>query len=393
MRYGQALKNDCQKPEHQEDNSIIICLKTIKYFCEPQLLMNLRTSTVSPITFVMIVAISVSLIAATSSIGQTANAQNQSQGQSTGNAPLNFYLKLNNNQTTSQAASQASSNGTGTKNITISVNVQKGPSGNIIKLPISAVVPNNINAEDLQLCASLSNGEQMCLPLGQNAPNIDLSSSANSTAKTTSQSYHNNNGDILDVWFSSIIQYADAQLISVNNTTLNIPITVIVPITLEIQNAQICASVASSGGQSCQQIVLNPTQSAFTPVNVDLSNPTTPTITTLSEAVITTQQLTGTTGNNATPSGVPSTQQTPAGNVSGNPSSNSSSELPNPSPNQPSPSSNPPSTTNDNPSSGESSDSNPSSSSGGSSPSGSDTGTSAESTPSDSDTGGSTSSP
>ena len=90
-----------------------------------------------------------------------------------------------------------------------------------------------------------------------------------------------------------MIQYADAQLISVNNTTLNIPITVIVPITLEIQNAQICATVASSGGQSCQQIVLNPTQSAFTPVNVDLANPTTPTVTTLSGQVPTTQQLTG----------------------------------------------------------------------------------------------------
>jgi hypothetical protein len=183
--------------------------------------MNLRTLNVSPITFAMIVAISVSLIAATTSIGQSANAQNQSQGQSTGNAPLNFYLKLNNNQTTSQATSQASSNGTGTKNVTIAVNVQKGPSGNVIKLPISVVVPNNINAQELQLCASLSNGEQMCQPLEQNAANIDLSSPANSTAKTTPQSYHNNEGDILDVWFTSIVRYADAQLISVNNTTLN----------------------------------------------------------------------------------------------------------------------------------------------------------------------------
>ena len=178
----------------------------------------------------------------------------------------------------------------------------------------------------------------MCQPLGQNAANIDLSSSANSTAKTTPQKYQNNKASILDVWFKSVVQYADAQFISVNNTTLNIPITVIVPITLEIQNAQICASVASSGGQTCQQIVLNPTQTAYTPVNVDLSNPATPTVTTQP----TTQQPTATTGNNATPSAPSSTQQTPAGNVSGSPSSNSSSELPNASPNQPSSSSNPP---------------------------------------------------
>jgi hypothetical protein len=251
--------------------------------------MNFKLNS-TPFVLAITLAISMSILAATVNTGQTATAQNQSQGQST--APLNFYLKLNNNQTTSQAASQAASNGTGTKNMTITVNVQKG-SGNPIKLPISAIVPNNINPQDLQLCASLSNGQQMCQPLGQNAANIDLSSAANSTAKTTPQAYRENKASILGISLGSIIQYADAQLISVNNTTLNIPITVIVPITLEIQNAQICASVASSGGQSCQQIVLNPTQSAYTPVNVDLANPTTPTVTTLSAAVPTTQQLTG----------------------------------------------------------------------------------------------------
>ena len=208
----------------------------------------------------------------------------------------------------------------------------------------------------MQLCASLSNGQQKCQPLGQNTTNIDLSSSANGTAKTTPQSYQHDNANILDVLFNPVVQYANAQLISVNNTTLNIPITVIIPITIQIQNAQICASVASSGSQTCQQIVLNPTQTAYTPVNVDLSNPATPTVTTQP----TTQQPTATTGNNATaPS---STRQTPAGKVSGSPSSNRSRELPNASPNQPSPSSNPPSTTSDNPSTSESSNNNPSSS-------------------------------
>jgi hypothetical protein len=351
--------------------------------------MNIKHSGATPLVFAIVLAIPVSMLAATISITQTAIAQNQLPGQTTGNAPLNFYLKLNNNQSTSQAATTAASNGTGTKNITITVNVQKGPSGNAIKLPISTVVPTNINPQDLQLCASVSSGQQMCQPLGQNTANIDLSSSANSTAKTIPQDYQNNKASMLDVWFQSVVQSAEAQLISVNNTTLNIPITVIVPITLEIQNAQICASVASSGGQTCQQIVLNPTQTAYTPVNVDLSNPATPTVTTQP----TTQQTTATTGNNATPSAPSSTQQTPAGNVSGSPSSNSSSELPNASPNQPSSSSNPPSTSSDNPSSGSSPDDNPSSSSSSNPPSGSDTGTSPGNSPSGSDSGGGTSSP
>src|SRR5207249_7135863 len=137
--------------------------------------------------------------------------------------------------------------------------------------------------------------------LTQNAPNIDLSSSSGA-ATTTPQAYHDDSSikNILSELSKPIIQYADAQLISVNNTTLNIPITVIVPITLEIQNAQICASVASSGGVICQQLVLNPTQSAFTPVNVDMSKPTTPTLT-LSASVPSTQLLTGgATGTNNT---------------------------------------------------------------------------------------------
>src|SRR5215211_5009475 len=75
------------------------------------------------------------------------------------------------------------------------------------------------------------------------------------------------------------VQYADAQLIGIEDTTVNIPITAIVPIDLNIQNAQVCASVLSSGDQTCNQVVLNPEQTSYTNVNVDLSSAT-PTLTT-----------------------------------------------------------------------------------------------------------------
>ena len=225
-------------------------------------------------------------------------------------APLNFYLKLANNASTSQAASQAAANGTGTKNMTITVNVQKGPGGQQIPLPISAVVPANIQPQDMQLCASLSDGSESCQPLsgGQQGASIDLTQSAAegtmaaSPTATTSpmpmppptrtmtpspapvpQSYSNTDGVISTKVFAPLVdtmtsifapQQAYAQLISVEDTTLNIPITVIVPIELNIQNAQICASVASSGGQTCQQIVLNPTQTSYSPVDVNLAQPT-----------------------------------------------------------------------------------------------------------------------
>jgi hypothetical protein len=247
--------------------------------------------------------------------------QQQQPQQQQQQAPLNFYLKLANNASTAQAASQAAANGTGTKNMTITVNVQKGPGGQQIPLPISALVPSNIQPQDLQLCASLATGSESCQPLsgGQQGASIDLTQPAAGGATappmgTTSpmpppspspapaqpripmsptpapapQSYPNNGGAILENAINPVVetitslftmQHADAQLISVEDTTVNIPITVIVPIDLNIQNAQICASVASSGDQSCTQVVLNPEQTSYTDVDVDLSSAT-PTLTT-----------------------------------------------------------------------------------------------------------------
>jgi hypothetical protein len=254
--------------------------------------------------------------------GQSQPAQPQlqpQQQQQQQNAPLNFYLKLANNASTAQAASQAAANGTGAKNMTITVNVQKGPGGQQIPLPISAMVPANIQPQDLQLCASLADGSESCQPLsgGQQGASIDLTQSAAGPGVTpppmgtaspmpapapapptgtmsppmpapAPQSYPNNGGAILANAINPIVgaitstltvQYANAQLISVEDTTVNIPITVIVPIDLNIQNAQVCASVLSEGAQSCTQVVLNPTQTSYTDVNVDLSSAT-PTLTT-----------------------------------------------------------------------------------------------------------------
>lgn len=245
---------------------------------------------------------------------QSANAQ-QPTPQQQQKAPLNIYLKLANNASTSQAASQSTANGNGTKNITIAVDIKKGPSGQLIQLPISAVVPTNIQPQDLQLCASLADGSESCQPLAQQGTSIDLTqASAGGTTTPTGtmtpmpapalQSYP---GDINEkastglfqpivIAMSSAfeVQQAYAQLIGINNTTVNIPITVIVPIDINIQNAQICASVLSSGSQTCQQIVFNPTQTSYSPVDVNLAQPT-PAVTTQEAAAPTTPAPTITT--------------------------------------------------------------------------------------------------
>jgi hypothetical protein len=45
----------------------------------------------------------------------------------------------------------------------------------------------------------------MCQPLGKNAANIDLSSSANSTAKTTPQSSQENKDSTLGISLGSLV--------------------------------------------------------------------------------------------------------------------------------------------------------------------------------------------
>src|SRR5918994_7723661 len=66
--------------------------------------------------------------------------------------------------------------------------------------------------------------------------------------------------------------------INVEHTTATAPITVIVPITGNIQNAQICVSAGSSGTQSCTQLIVNPEQTAYTPVSADLTQSESPTV-------------------------------------------------------------------------------------------------------------------
>src|ERR687895_2942892 len=276
--------------------------------------------------------------------------QLQQQQQQQQQAPLNFYLKLADNASTAQAASQAAANGTGAKNMTITVNVQKGPGGQQIPLPISALVPANIQPQDLQLCASLVPGSESCQPLsgGQQGSSIDLTQPTAGGATTAPmgaaspmpapspvpapptgtmspmpapapQSYPNNGQAILANAINPIVgaitsiltvQYANAQLIAIEDTTVNIPVTVIVPIDLNIQNAQVCASVLSGGSQSCTQVVLNPEQTSYTNVDVDLSTAM-PTLTTAEQEPTT--ALTTTTAEPTTTATEPltTTQPTP----------------------------------------------------------------------------------
>jgi hypothetical protein len=185
------------------------------------------------------------------------------------------------------------------------------------------MVPSDTEAKDLELCASLQDGKQSCRPLDKQWPQIDLSqgqsnqSSSNMSSTPTAFTPVSSFESLWAAFESTdILQTANAQLISVNNTTLNIPITVIVPITVEIQNAQICATVASCGSQACQQIVLNPEQTAYTSVDVNLGTPT-PTITTGTTSPTASTSTTGTNETTPTTSSSGTTNDTSSPSTSG----------------------------------------------------------------------------
>jgi hypothetical protein len=111
----------------------------------------------------------------------------------------------------------------------------------------------------------------------------------------------------------SAIQAIDAQpeSISVQNTIITAPVTILVPITADVQNAQICLSIASSGGQSCTQVVVDPVENSYDPVSADLSSET-PTLTTAEQEPTATTTAPTTTITTTTTEEQPTAPTTPA---------------------------------------------------------------------------------
>src|SRR5918992_2078439 len=134
----------------------------------------------------------------------------------------------------------------------------------VVTQPLTVMIPIETDAQTAQICVTvISSGSQSCQQVvldpetGMYTPvNVDLSQSTPviTPQGTTASSPPN-----------------QPQSINVEHTEVTAPITVIVPITGDIQNAQICVSAGSSGTQSCTQLIVNSEQTAYTPVNADLT--------------------------------------------------------------------------------------------------------------------------
>src|SRR5215211_5112307 len=228
-------------------------------------------------------------------------------------------------EATATTTSAATSNNLSTRNIGIDVTVLRGNEAPII-LPINTTIPANVNNLDLCASAMTVGAVEMCQPVLRT---IDLTQNGAATTDTTasgttsssplsspsspssSSSAPTTAAPTTSSSFPPATTGGGNSLIgsSIEDTAVNIPITVIAPITAQIQNARLCAQLPS-GTQSCNQIILNPQQTSYTPVNVDMTTSPAPTVT-LSQVTDTTT-ATGTTTTGTTDTGGGGTSSLPA---------------------------------------------------------------------------------
>jgi hypothetical protein len=260
----------------------------------------------------------------------SANAQNTTTPTTTTNnqtqaGQLSFFLKLadGSNQTSAQTSDPSN-----LKNITINVNVQQGQEPPK-KLPITALVPKATTLEQLELCGSVSDQPEQCQPLSGESLSLDLtggqksqnnaSSAATTTLPTTQpQSYstefetpqftniafsnnQENYGLSSAVYSPNDAFFVPVQLIDdVNvNVPIDIDVTAIIPINIEIENAQICANLG--GTQTCQINNINPTTNEYSPTTIDLTS---------EEPAVTTQPTAPTTSTTEPTTTAPTTSTT-----------------------------------------------------------------------------------
>ena len=242
--------------------------------------------------------------------------------------PITFTLRMEDQGAGGEAgvssspttSAATSSSNLSTRNIGIDVNIVR--SGNeaaqAIILPINVTIPANVN--NLELCASspvmtFGATAEKCEPvlhtidLTQNgaaaggggtaatddtttAPGTTTSSSSSSPSSSSSAPTitappptTSSSPATTTAGGGSNSLIAGGGIIEEDNAAeIMIPITVIAPIAADIQNAQLCAQLlSSSGAQTCNQIILNPQQTSYSPVNVDMTTSPNPTVISSSE--------------------------------------------------------------------------------------------------------------
>lgn len=101
--------------------------------------------------------------------------------------PLNFTLKA-------QDGGNEELNATEAKEVTVTLSVQSGDEGSPMQIPVTAKVANDTQTQDLELCATLQGGQEMCNSLeeivqaaGENQTNGEPSEESSSSSGNSTE--------------------------------------------------------------------------------------------------------------------------------------------------------------------------------------------------------------
>jgi len=103
--------------------------------------------------------------------------------------PLNFSLKVKDGENAKDMNATE-----GGKDVTVTLRVQDSEGGNPAQIPLTAKVSNDTKIQDLDLCASLKGGKEMCNSLEEvvKAENQSSGASSNESSSSSETSTDNN---------------------------------------------------------------------------------------------------------------------------------------------------------------------------------------------------------
>jgi len=105
--------------------------------------------------------------------------------------PLNFTLKAKGD------GGEEEGNASSTKDVTVNLKVQTSEGGSPTEIPVTAKVSNDTKSQDLELCATLQEGKEMCNSLAEvmKSKGEDQSSSESNQSGSDNSTNKNNEND------------------------------------------------------------------------------------------------------------------------------------------------------------------------------------------------------
>jgi hypothetical protein len=138
------------------------------------------------------IALSLGILYPMMSLAQEEQTGNQSSSQQKIDVPMNFSLKAPGDGDEQNATE-------GGKDVTVTLSVQSGKAESPKELQLTAKVSNDTKVQDIELCGTMSEGEEMCKSLGDvmktKGENQTSGESSNETGTSGGSNDENNDNE------------------------------------------------------------------------------------------------------------------------------------------------------------------------------------------------------